>query len=117
MTEAATLRRCVLLCVLATGCGGGADAVPANTRGDPGALIACREFLPLAEREDKGQITNEQFSEGLRTVREKAFAANPASEVTRLSEQLLKTVSADGSGHDRRETLQQLKTACSQTVK
>src|SRR5262245_43645633 len=70
----------VLLCVAAAGCGG-AESVPANTRADPGALIACRDFLTLAEREDKDRLTNEQFRDGLRTVREKAFAANPASDV------------------------------------
>jgi len=105
------------MCVLAAGCGGGADAVPANTRADPGALIACREFLSLAEREDKDLLTNEQFRDGLRTVREKAFAANPASDLTRLSEQLLKTVGSDGNGHDRGDTLEQLKAACGQAVK
>ena len=110
-------QRCVAMCVLAAGCGGGADSVPANTKADPGALIACREFLPLAERENKDQVTNEQFREGIRSVREKAFAANPASDVARLSEQLLKTAGSDGSGGDRREALQELKAACSQTVK
>ena len=110
------LRRYVLMCVLAAGCGG-ADSVPANTRADPGALIACREFVALAEREDKDLLTNEQFRDGLSTVREKAFAANPASDIARLSDQLLKTVGSDGNGHDRRETLQQLKAACGQAVK
>ena len=117
MTVLARLQQCVLICVAAAGCGGGADTVPANTRADPGALIGCREFLPLAEREDKELLTNEQFRDGIRTVREKAFAANPASDVARLSEQLLKSASSDGSRTDRRETLQQLKTACGQVVK
>ena len=107
----------VLLLAAAAGCGGGADSVPANTRADPGALVACREFLQLAEREDKDLLTNEQFGEGLRLVREKAVAANPASEVARLSEQLLKTVSADSSRDDRRERFQQLKAACGPAVK
>jgi hypothetical protein len=113
----ARVQQCVALCVLAAGCGGGADAVPANTRADPGALIACREFLPLAEREDKDLLTNEQLREGIRSVREKAMSANPASDVARISEQLLKTVNADGNRDDRRKTLQQLKAACGQTVK
>ena len=113
------LRRsvCLVACLVAAGCGGGADEAPVNTRADPGALIACREFLQLAEREDKNLLTNEQLREGIGKVRERALAANPASEVVRLSEQLLKIASADGSKGNRRETFQQLKDACGQTVK
>ena len=110
-----SLRQCVfLLALAAAGCGG--DEAPVNTRADPGALIACREFLQLAEREDKELLTDQQLRDGIRKTREQAFAANPASDVARISEQLLEKLSADGDG-DRRETFQQLKDACRQAVK
>jgi hypothetical protein len=108
---------CLVFCLLAAGCGGGADEAPVNTQADPGALIACREFLQLAERQDKDLLTKEQLREGIGKVREHALAANPASEVARLSEQLLKIASGDDSKGDRSETFQQLKDACGQAVK
>ena len=108
---------CLVACLMATGCGGSGDEAPVNTRADPGALIACREFLQLAERQDKDLLTNAQLREGMRKVRDQAVAANPASEVARLSEQLLKSASADGSKDNRDETFQQLKDACGQAVK
>ena len=108
---------CVFVCLVAAACGGTADEVPVNPPADPGALIACREFLPLAEREDKGLLTNEQLREAMGKVRERAVAANPASDVARLSEQLLKITGTDGSQGDRREIFEQLTQACRQAVK
>ena len=107
---------CLLVCLAAAACSG-ADDVPVNPRSDPGALVACRDFLPLAEREDKNPLTNEQLRDAMGKVRERAVAANPASDVARLSEQLLQLAATDGSSRDRSDTFRQLTQACRQVVK
>jgi hypothetical protein len=107
----------VVALVVTCGCGGSAGDTPAvNAGADPGALVACKEFAPLAQRDEKEQLTNQQMLDGIRRVRDRAVAANPASDIARLSEQLVKTVSAGGSGDERRETFEQLKSACAQAA-
>jgi len=86
---------------------------------DPGAVLACRAFAPLARDANAGLLTNTEFRDGLKKVYEQA-SVWPQSEVTRASAALLLLFTESGariSQDDRdrvtKERFLALTTACS----
>lgn len=63
---------------------------------DAGAWLACRKFEPLARDVNAGLLTNAEFRDGLKDVREEA-AGWPTSAVSLASTALLRTLTIGGT--------------------
>lgn len=63
---------------------------------DAGAWLACRKFEPLARDVDAGLLTNAEFRDSLKDVREEA-AGWPNSAVSLTSTALLRTLTIGGT--------------------